>query len=64
MVVFAVSQIERSVWLRTIAEKMPLSDAIPVISPDAASAAKLFEDIAEKPRGLFFSDEFFQFFII
>ena len=39
-----------------------LSDQVPIVDSAAASAAKLFEDIAETPRGLFFSDEFFQFF--
>ena len=39
-----------------------LSDRVPIVASDAASAAKLFEDIALTPRGLFFSDEFFQFF--
>lgn len=35
---------------------------VPIIQSDAVSSAKLFEDIAATPRGLFFSDEFFQLF--
>ncbi len=35
---------------------------VPIVKSDAVSSAKLFEDIAETPRGLFFSDEFYQLF--